>query len=269
KASMFISRMPSSAVPRSASSSRLRSPGAIGFRSSWLTDSSIPLGSKGAIIPDPAPPRTCRTSLRPRTDPAGGPAASLAAPLPPRYPDRRTSGFVHLHVHTEFSLADSTIRVPAKPDQADPAKAKQPNLLSRAVELGFPALAVTDLNNLFALIKFYKAAEAVGIKPVAGADLVVAGAPGETPWRMTALVRDHGGYLNLSRLLTRAWMEGHRLEGGVAVRPEWVRECGQGLILLAGRESLAGRLAAENRHELAQQQLADWQRDFDGNLCLE
>ena len=73
------------------------------------------------------------------------------------------SGFVHLHVHTEFSLADSTIRVPEKPEQADPAKAKQANLLSRAVELGVPALAVTDLNNLFALIKFYKAAEAVGI----------------------------------------------------------------------------------------------------------
>ena len=60
------------------------------------------------------------------------------------------SRFVHLHVHTEFSLADSTIRVPAKPDQADPKKAKQANLLSRSVELGLPALAVTDLNNLFA-----------------------------------------------------------------------------------------------------------------------
>ncbi|RRN56588.1 DNA polymerase III subunit alpha [Pseudoxanthomonas sp. SGNA-20] len=179
------------------------------------------------------------------------------------------SGFVHLHVHTEYSLADSIIRVPEKPDQADPAKAKRANLLSRAVELGLPALAVTDLNNLFALIKFYKACEAVGIKPVAGADLMVASAPGEAPWRLTALVRDHGGYLNLSKLLTRAWMEGHRPEGGVAVRPEWVRECGSGLILLAGRESLAGRLALENRHDLAQQQLADWQRDFDGNLCLE
>ncbi len=131
------------------------------------------------------------------------------------------SGFVHLRVHTEFSLADSTIRVPEKPEQADPAKAKQANLLSRAVELGLPALAVTDLNNLFALIKFYKAAEGVGIKPIAGADLAVAAGPGEAPWRLTALCRDHRGYLNLSRLLTRGWMEGHRAEGGVAVAPEW------------------------------------------------
>ena len=156
------------------------------------------------------------------------------------------SAFVHLHLHTEFSLADSTIRVPEKPDHADPAKAKLANLLSRAVELGLPALAVTDLNNLFALIKFYKAAEAVGIKPIAGADLAVAAGPGEAPWRITALCRDHGGYLQLSHLLTRAWMEGHRREGGVAVRPEWLRENAQGLILLAGRESLAGRLAAQH-----------------------
>ncbi len=85
-----------------------------------------------------------------------------------------TSSFVHLHIHTEFSLADSTIRVPEKPEQAHPKKAKQANLLSRAVELGLPALAVTDLNNLFALIKFYKAAETVGIKPISGADLLIA-----------------------------------------------------------------------------------------------
>ena len=179
------------------------------------------------------------------------------------------SGFVHLHVHTEYSLADSTIRVPEKPDQADPAKAKQANLLSRAVELGLPALAVTDLNNLFALIKFYKAAEAVGIKPIAGADLSVAASPAEAPWRLTVLCRDHAGYLNLSRLLTRAWMEGHRPEGGVAVAPEWVRDCAPGLVVVAGRESLAGRLAAEGRHDLALQQLADWQRAFGGDLCLE
>src|SRR5690606_41389177 len=110
----------------------------------------------------PAPPGAAAPAVR-----AAGPASSLVAPPAPRYPDRRMSGFVHLHVHTEYSLADSIIRVPEKPDQADPAKAKRPNLLSRAVELGLPALAVTDLNNLFALIKFYKACEAVGIKPVA------------------------------------------------------------------------------------------------------
>src|SRR5690606_36990627 len=151
-----------------------------------------PASSLVAPLPPRPPPRPAAPAVR-----AAGPASRLVAPLAPRYPARRMSGFGHLHVHTEYSLADSSIRVPERPDQADPAKAKRPNLLSRAVELGLPALAVTDLNNLFALIKFYKACEAVGIKPVAGADLMIASSPGEAPWRMTALVRDHGGYLNL------------------------------------------------------------------------
>lgn len=178
------------------------------------------------------------------------------------------SRFVHLHVHTEFSLADSTIRVPAKPDQADPKKAKQANLLSRSVELGLPALAVTDLNNLFALVKFYKAAEGVGIKPIAGADVLIA-EEGQDPWRMTLLCRDREGYLSLSRLLTRAWMEGHRPEGGVAVHPDWLKAGNANLFALAGRQSLAGRLALDGKHELAEQQLADWQRVFGDGLHLE
>jgi DNA polymerase III subunit alpha len=141
--------------------------------------------------------------------------------------------FVHLHLHTEFSLADSIIRVPEKPDQADPKKAKQPNLLSRAVELRQPALAVTDRNNLFALVKFYKAAETVGIKPIAGADISVAEG-GESPWQLTLLCRDNTGYLSLSRLLTRAWMEGHRTDG-VAIDPEWLRADHEGLFAIVGR----------------------------------
>ncbi|WAC63397.1 DNA polymerase III subunit alpha [Pseudoxanthomonas sp. SL93] len=175
--------------------------------------------------------------------------------------------FVHLHLHTEFSLADSIIRVPEKPDQADPKKAKLPNVLSRAVELGMPALAVTDRNNLFALVKFYKAAESVGVKPIAGADIsIVEG--NESPWQMTLLCRDRTGYLSLSRLLTRAWMEGHRTDG-VAIDPEWLRADHEGLFAIVGRTSMAGRLALGGRHDLAEQHLADWQRCFGDDLHLE
>ncbi len=178
-----------------------------------------------------------------------------------------SSRFVHLHLHTEFSLADSTIRVPEKPDQADPKKAKRPNLLSRAVELRLPALAVTDRNNLFALVKFYKAAETVGIKPIAGADISIAEGK-ESPWQLTLLCRDNEGYLSLSRLLTRAWMEGHRTDG-VAIDPDWLREDHKGLFAIAGRHSQAARLAAGGRHDLAEQHLADWQRVFGDGLHLE
>ena len=176
--------------------------------------------------------------------------------------------FVHLHLHTEFSLADSTIRVPGKPELAHPAKAgDRPNLLSRAVELQLPALAVTDRNNLFALVKFYKAAEAVGIKPIAGADVLVA-AGSEPSAPLTLLCRDHSGYLSLSRLLSRAWMEGQRGDG-VAIDPQWLDEGHGGLFAIAGRQSVVGRLALGNRHEQALDQLRHWQRVFGEDLHLE
>ena len=175
--------------------------------------------------------------------------------------------FVHLHLHTEFSLADSTIRVPEKPDEARPDKAKRPNLLSRAVEMQLPALALTDRNNLFALVKFFKAAEGVGIKPIAGADLSIADG-GDAPSQVTLLCRDRSGYLSLSRLLTRAWMQGHRADG-VAIDPEWLREDHAGLFAILGRHSLAGRLALGGRHDLAELQIADWQRVFGDNVHLE
>jgi DNA polymerase-3 subunit alpha len=161
--------------------------------------------------------------------------------------------FVHLHLHSEYSLVDSTIRIP--------------ELVARCVALGQPAVAVTDQNNLFALVKFYKAAEAAGIKPIIGADVLLADG-NEAPSRLTLLCRDRVGYLTLSRLLTRAWMEGHRVDG-VVLRPQWLQESNAGLFALAGRHSEAGHLAAAGKHDLAQQWLADWQRHTGERLHLE
>ena len=161
--------------------------------------------------------------------------------------------FVHLHLHSEYSLADSTIRIA--------------ELVARCAALGQPAAALTDRNNLFALVKFYQAAEAAGIKPIAGADVCVA-ADGEVPSQLTVLCRDYSGYLTLSRLLTQAWMHGQRHDG-VVLHPDWLRDGNDGLFVLAGRHSLAGRLAAGGRHDLAQQWLADWQRHTGERLHLE
>jgi DNA polymerase-3 subunit alpha len=161
--------------------------------------------------------------------------------------------FVHLHLHSEYSLVDSTIRIP--------------ELIGRCVALGQPAVAITDHANLFSLVKFHKAAEAAGIKPVTGADILLAEGD-EPPTRLTLLCRDNAGYLALSRLLSRAWMEGHRHDG-VVVRPHWLHEDNTGLFALAGRESEAGRLAAAGRHDLAAQWLADLQRHTGGNVHLE
>ncbi len=86
---------------------------------------------------------------------------------------------------------------------------------------------------------------------------------------MTLLCRDHAGYLNLSQLISRGWLEGHRPEGGVAVHPDWVRDHHKNLFALIGRHSLAGQLLAKGRADLAEQQLADWQRVFGDGLHLE
>src|SRR5690554_1520803 len=160
--------------------------------------------------------------------------------------------FVHLTLHSEYSLADSTIRIP--------------DLVKRCVALGQPSVAVTDRNNLFSLVKFFRAAEGAGIKPIAGADISVAEGD-EPPATLTLLCRDHGGYLSLSRLLTRAWMEGQRHDG-VVVRPQWLREVHGGLFALAGRRSPAGLLVAAGRHDLAEAWVRDWGGVFDDGLHL-
>ncbi|HNL24860.1 MAG TPA: PHP domain-containing protein, partial [Pseudomonadales bacterium] len=68
-------------------------------------------------------------------------------------------GFVHLHLHSEYSLVDGLITIDA--------------LVERTRELAMPAVAITDISNLFALVKFYRAARSAGIKPIVGAQLLV------------------------------------------------------------------------------------------------
>src|SRR5690606_20723286 len=173
--------------------------------------------------------------------------------LCPPGPAAMSSRFVHLHLRSEYSLADSTIRIP--------------DLVKRCAELGQPSVAITDRNNLFSLVKFYRAAEGAGIKPVAGADVLVA--DGTQPaWLLTLLCRDHAGYLSLSRLLTRAWMQGHRHDG-VVVRPEWLADDAAGLFALAGRHSRAGQLIAGRQDDLASQALADLQQVYGEDCFLE
>src|SRR6185295_9643519 len=128
--------------------------------------------------------------------------------------------FVHLRIHSDFSLVDSTIRLPEKPEYGDPARASYPNLISHAVTLDMPALALTDQGNLFALVKFYRAAEANGIKPIAGTDLWIADAAAGTPSRLTVLCQNRRGYLNLAQLISRSYIEGRRGDFAT-VDPAW------------------------------------------------
>ena len=143
-------------------------------------------------------------------------AASLAGA-----PDRDPAPFVHLRVHSEFSVIDGLVRLDA--------------LVDRVVELGMPAVALTDLANVFGLVKFYKAARAKGVKPLAGVDVWVTNAADrERPHRMLWLVQNSGGWRNLCQLLTRAYLE-NEYKGRAELRPEWLTlESCAGLIALSG-----------------------------------
>ncbi len=161
--------------------------------------------------------------------------------------------FVHLHLHSEYSLIDSTIRIP--------------DLVAAAAAAGMPALALTDEANLFALVKFYRACEAAGIKPIAGVDVWVAETGGE-PWRATLLCRNRDGYRNLSRLITRGYRDRADPER-VVLRREWLDDHADGLFVLLGPYSDLARLVNSGHDTQALKQLRRWQRRFGDRVQLE
>jgi len=176
------------------------------------------------------------------------------------------TGFVHLRVHTEFSLTDGVVRV-------EPPKRKGggvgATLTSRAAELGFPAIAITDRNNLFAMVKFYKAAEGAGIKPIIGADLwLEERMPQEPPERLTLLVQNEAGYRNLAKLISLGYTDGQG-RGQPLVRWDWLAAHADGLIALSGRDGGVFRAAQADQVGAALEQLDALQRLFPDRLYLE
>ncbi|PZQ74410.1 MAG: DNA polymerase III subunit alpha, partial [Variovorax paradoxus] len=138
--------------------------------------------------------------------------------------------FVHLRLHTEFSVVDGTTRI----DEVVKAAAKD----------GQPALAITDLNNLFGGVKFYKQARGKGVKPVLGCEVVIEGLDADAaPSRIVLLVQSFEGYLNLCEILARAWTQNvGRGQTQAVAKWAWLQELNGGLICLAGAQ--AGPLGA-------------------------
>jgi DNA polymerase-3 subunit alpha len=165
--------------------------------------------------------------------------------------------FVHLRLHTEFSLQDSVVRIP--------------ELLERAAQLRMPALAVTDQNNLFAMVKFYREALKQGVKPIVGVDILLR-AKGEraVPHRLTLLCKDPGGYQNVANLITRAWLEGQD-RGVPLIERSWMdAESTAGLIALSGfAEGDVGRALMVGREADAINLARDWQQLFGDRYYLE
>jgi DNA polymerase III subunit alpha len=167
------------------------------------------------------------------------------------------SEFVHLRLHTEFSLQDSVVRIP--------------ELVERAATLRMPAMAVTDQNNLFAMVKFYREALKQGVKPIIGVDILLR-AKGEraVPHRLTLLCKDPAGYQNVTNLVTRAWLEGQ--DRGVPLFERAWLDAGStsGLIALSGfAEGDVGRALLVGRETDALALARDWQQLFGDRYYLE
>jgi len=166
------------------------------------------------------------------------------------------SQFVHLHLHSEYSLVDGLVRI--KP------------LVKAAAAKGMPAIAVTDQCNLFCLVRFYKAAITAGIKPIAGTDLWVRnGDDANKPHRLVVLVQNRTGYLNLTRLISRGYLEGQHL-GIPQVEKAWVEEASEGLIALSGglQGDVASALLAGHT-DRAEALLDGWTQAFGDCYYLE
>ncbi len=171
--------------------------------------------------------------------------------------------FVHLRVHTEFSISDSIVRIDALVDAA------------RADSQ--PALAITDLANLFGWIRFYKAARAAGIKPIVGVDAWLTNElDRDRPFRLLLLARDPTGYLRLCELLSRAWLD-NEYRGRGELRASWFDEpasdgalAGAGLIALSGAQAGdVGQALLSGQEALAAQCAQAWARRFPGAYYLE
>src|SRR5512141_377228 len=163
--------------------------------------------------------------------------------------------FVHLRLHTEYSVVDGMARV----DEAVAAAAAD----------GMPALAITDASNVFGAVKFYQAARENGVQPVIGCDLWITNERNrDAPYRIAVLCRNRAGYLELCDLLTRAHAENH-WRGRAEVRRDWLAGRA-GLVVLsgAGAGDVGGALAAGNRVQ-AEALARAWERDFPGAYYLE
>ncbi len=131
-------------------------------------------------------------------------------------------------------------------------------LIDRAVELNMPAVAVTDWCNLFGLVKFYRRAISKGIKPIVGADLLIADPDHNDRFGVvTALVQNQTGYLNLCQLISKSFLEGRNAQSKPLIHPTWLRRHHEGLIVLLGRDSSIGQALAQGNRSLAASDLRE------------
>ncbi|MFM2578504.1 DNA polymerase III subunit alpha [Vibrio fortis] len=164
--------------------------------------------------------------------------------------------FVHLRVHSDFSMVDGLSKVPP--------------LVKKVAEMGMPAMALTDFTNLCGLVKFYGTAHGCGVKPIIGADFLMQSPEfGEELTRLTVLATDNKGYNNLTLLISKAYLRGH-VQHHPVIDKEWLIENAEGLIILSGaKEGEIGKALLKGNQALVDSCVAFYKEHFSDRFYLE
>lgn len=164
--------------------------------------------------------------------------------------------FIHLRIHSEYSLVDGIVRINA--------------LIDKAIQFKMPALCITDQCNLFATVKFYQAALNAGIKPIIGTDLWLQNdMDPKNPFRLTIFCQHNQGYKNCLELISRSFILG-QIHGKAIVRYEWLQELNDGLLVLSGaEEGDLGQALLLADQEKINKLLSFWQTVFKDRYYLE
>ena len=164
--------------------------------------------------------------------------------------------FVHLRCHSEYSIVDGIVRID--------------DYVAAAKQDAMPALALTDLSNLFGAIKFYKATRENGIKPLIGCDVWLENSKNrDQAHRALLLVQSHAGYLLLCQLLSRAYLE-NQYRGRAELKSEWFEAGTEGLILITGNaQSDIGNAALQANNDAASSLATKWSSLFPKRMYLE
>ena len=165
--------------------------------------------------------------------------------------------YIHLRCHSEFSISDGIVRIP--------------EYTKKAKEIGMPALALTDLSNTFGAVKFYKSAIEVGVKPIIGCDVWLENSvTRDQPYRLLMLCQNKNGFLNLSELLSKAYLE-NQYRGRAELKKDWFKkENTDGLIILSGATSgEIGQLIVQGKLDQAHLALQEWKNILSDRFYLE
>ncbi|MCF8179451.1 MAG: DNA polymerase III subunit alpha [Sulfuritalea sp.] len=168
--------------------------------------------------------------------------------------------FVHLRLHSEYSISDGLTRIQ--------------DAVERAAADGQPALAITDLANLFGMVKFYTAARGMGVKPIIGCDVWIgdedAGDKNDGPTRLLLLAKNHGGYLRLCELISAAYLAPRRHGRAEISRAQLKQGDNSGLIALSGGPlGDIGQMLAAGKLDQASVRAEGWAQMFPDAYYIE